>query len=91
MPGVNPPDMPRTPMAIIYWELYHKKAVKFKEYMYIVFTSFNLSSSSIKLKKTCVYVSPPSSIDIKRNLIYYAPGVPPIPLIFRGGLITYMQ
>ena len=37
--------------AIIYWELYHKKAVKFKEYMYIVFTSFNLLSSSIKLKK----------------------------------------
>ena len=50
--------------AIIYWELYHKKTVKFKEYMYIVFTSFIsfiLFSSSIKLK-TCVYVFPPPSL-----------------------------
>ena len=74
--------------AIIYWELYHKKTVKLKEYMYIVFSSFNLFSSSIKLKK-CIYVFPPP--DIKRNLIYYAPGVPPSPLNFREGWKTYMQ
>ena len=54
----------------MYWELYQKKEVKFKEYMYIVFTSFILFSSSIKLK-TCLYVFPPSSPAIKRNLIYF--------------------
>ena len=43
--------------AINYWELYHEKAVKLKEYMYIVFTSFIFYSSSIKLKK-CVYAFP---------------------------------
>ena len=26
--------------TIIYWELYHEKAGKFKEYIHIVFTSF---------------------------------------------------
>ena len=36
--------------AIPYWELYHEIAVKFKEYMYILFTSFILFSSSVKLK-----------------------------------------
>ena len=54
--------------AIIYWELYHKKAMTFKEYMYIVFTSFILFSSSIKLKNMYLCFPPP---DIKRNLIYY--------------------
>ena len=45
--------------------------------MYIVFTSFNLFSSSIKLKyHVFMFFRPP---DIKRNLIYYAPGVPPPP------------
>ena len=58
--------------------------------MYIVFTSFILFSSFIKLE-TCVYVFPPTSPDIKRNLIYYAFGVPPTPLNFREGSKTYMQ
>ena len=142
MHGVNPPDMPRTPMlsgkwrktisttdralspqthiiicisfissmvctvimimimiisaktwrhAIIYRELHHKKAVKFKKYMHIVFKSFNLFSSSIKLKKTCVYVFHPLPRH-KKEPIYYAPGVPPTvptPLNFREGWKTY--
>ena len=147
MHGVNPPDMPRTPMlsgkwrktisttdralspqthiiictsfissmvctvirmimimimimiisaktwrhAIIYWELHHKKAVKFKKYMHIVFTSFNLFSSSIKLKKHEFMFFTPSPWH-KKEPIYYAPGVPPTvptPLNFQEGWKTY--
>ena len=66
--------------------------MKFKEYMYIVFTSFIsfiLFSSFIKLK-TCVYVFLPPSPDIKRSLIYYAFGVPATPLNFREWQKTYI-
>ena len=142
MHGVNPPDMPRTPMlsgkwrkmisrtdralspqthikmctsfissmvctvimimimimhmiisaktwrhAINYWELHHKKAVNFKKYMHIVFTSCNLFSSSIKLKKMCLCFSPPPP-DIKRNLytmlLVYHPRCPPLSISEKG-------
>ena len=73
--------------AIIYWELHHKKAVKFKKYMHIVFTSFNFLSSSIKLKKLVFLFFNPSPWH-KKEPIYHAPGVPPTvptPLNFREG------
>ena len=49
------------------WELYHENAVKFKEYIYIVFTSFILLQL-FHQAKTCVYTFPPPSPDIKSNL-----------------------
>ena len=58
--------------------------------MYIVFTSFILFSFSVKLK-TCIYVFLPPSPDIKRNLIYYAFGVPATPHNFREEQKTYRQ
>ena len=41
------------------WELFQEKAVKFKEYIYIGFTSFILFKLFYQAK-TCVYTFPPS-------------------------------
>ena len=43
-----------------------------------------ICSVLLSSQKTCVYVFSPPSPEIKRNLIYYAPGVPPNPISGKG-------